>query len=192
MLGATEEEIRNAVWETPRYFTPEQKYHQFRHSVESKGTEAIQQVLDRIYRILDEEGPFDGIIGNSEGATIAATFLIDYLQRVAKKNRQADLKCAVFMSGGAPFTADGKDVLLADEHGQVITIPTCHIIGWNDSVVDGAIALYHLCNEDSATVVDHGKGHMVPHDEASSRIMVKGIRDLIACCSGENSLRQGL
>ena len=95
------------------------------------------------------------------------------------------------MSGSAPFTADGKNVLLADEHGQVITIPTCHIIGWNDSVVDVAVALYHLCNEDSATVVDHGKGHMVPHDETSSRIMIKGIRDLITCCSGEHGLREG-
>ena len=175
--------MRNGVWKTPRYFTPEQKYHLFRHSVQSKDPEALQRVLDRIYRIVDEQGPFDGIIGNSEGATIAATFLVDHLQKVAKKERRADLRCAVFISGGPPYTKDGKDVLLADERGQMITIPTCHIIGWNDSVIDSALALYHLCDEDSATIVDHGKGHLVPHDEDSSRIMIKGIRDLIACCS---------
>ena len=49
--------------------------------------------------------------------------MIDYAQGVVKKDRKADLKCAVFMSGSAPFTADGKNVLLADEHGQVINRP---------------------------------------------------------------------
>ncbi len=190
MLGRTEDEIRNAVWVTPRYFTPEQKYRHHGHSIQAKGTEggeAIQHVFDRIYRILDEEGPFDGILGNSEGATIAATFLIDYLGKVANNEREPYLRCAVFMSGGAPYTADGRGVYLADEHGQMITVPTCHIIGYNDSVIDSAVALYHLCDEDSATIVDHGKGHMVPHDERSSTLMVKGIRDLITNCSAGGS-----
>ena len=185
LLGMTEDEIRNVIWDTPRYLTPEQQLQHLRHSIRAraKGADAIRQVLDRIYRIMDEEGPFDGILGNSEGATVAATFLVDYLQKVAKNEREPELRCAVFISGGAPFTADGKDVLLADEKGQLITIPTCHIIGWNDSVIDGSVALYHLCDEDSAFIVDHGKGHMVPHDEDSCKIMVKGIRDLILSCS---------
>lgn len=183
----TEDGFRNAVWTTPRYFTPEQKHHHLRHSIQSKGTEAIRQVLDRIYRIMDEEGPFDGIMGNSEGATVAASFLIDYLQKVANHEREPQLKCGVFMSGGAPYTADGRGVYLADVHGQMITIPTCHIIGYNDSLIDSAITLYHLCEEDSATIVDHGKGHMVPHDEKSSKLMIKGIRDIIAYSSGSFS-----
>ena len=190
----TEDEIRNALWDIPRYFTPEQKFHHLRHVFESKrleGTAATQEAIDRIYRIVDQEGPFDGILGNSEGATIAATFLIDYLQKIARNERQPGLRCAVFMSGSAPFTADGKDVLLADEQGQIITVPTCHIIGWNDSVIDNAIALYHLCEEESATIVDHGKGHMVPHDEKSSQIMIKGIRDLIARCSANTNEHAG-
>ena len=185
LSGMTEDEIRQVVWDTPRYFTPEQKFQHLRQSMRAggKGTDAIRQVLDRIYRIMDEEGPFDGILGNSEGATVGATFLIDYLQKVAKNEHKPDLRCAVFISGGPPYTADGKDVILAGEDGPIITIPTCHIIGWNDTVIDGSVALYHLCDEDLATIVDHGKGHMVPHDEKSSGIMAKGMRDLIACCS---------
>ena len=185
LLGMTEDEIRQVVSDTPRYFTPEQKFRHLRQSVRArgKGTDAIRQVLDRIYRIMDEEGPFDGILGNSEGATVGATFLIDYLQKVAKNEHKADLRCAVFISGGPPYTANGEDVILADESGPMITIPTCHIIGWNDTVIDSSVALYHLCDEDLATIVDHGKGHMVPHDEKSFEIMAKGMRDLIACCS---------
>lgn len=194
LLNMTEDEARQVVLDTPRYFTPEQRFQHLRQSIRgrSKGTEAIQQVLHRIYCIMDEEGPFNGILGYSEGATVVATFLVDYLPRVAKNEHKPDLKCAVFISGGPPFTADGKDVILADENGQVIDIPTCHIIGWNDTVVDGSIALYHLCDEDMATIVDHGKGHMVPHDEKSSGIMAKGMRDLIAGCSARANGGDGL
>ena len=186
----TEEEIQHAVWKSPQYLTPEQKYRSIRHSTRPKGTKAIEEFFDRIYRIADEEGPFDGILGNSEGAIMAATFLIDYVRKVASKERIPFLKCAVFMGGGAPWTANGKDVLLADEHGQIINIPTCHILGYNDSFVDHSVALYHLCEEDSATIVDHGKGHMVPHDERSSKIMIRAIRNLIASCSTSSS-REG-
>ena len=189
MLGMTEDEIGQVVWETPPYFTPEQKLQRLRQSMRarSQGTEAIRQVLDRIYRIMEEEGPFDGILGISEGATVAATFLIDYLQKVAKNELKAELRGAIFISGGPPYTADGKDVVLADENGQMISIPTCHIIGCNDAVIDGCVALYHLCDEDSATIVDHGKGHMVPRDEHSLGIMAKGMRDLITCCSAKGN-----
>ena len=179
----TDEEIRNLIWDTPRHFTPEQKFQHLRLSIKGKGNDGIRHVLDRIYGIVDEEGPFDGILGLSEGAGIAATFLIDNMQKAARNERKVDLKCAIFMSAGcAPFTSDSQDVYLADEYGQIITIPTCHIFGWNDNMLDSAIALYHLCDEDSATIVDHGKGHGVPQDADSSRIMIKGIRDLIACC----------
>ena len=194
LLAMTEDEVRQALLDTPQYFTPEQKLQHLRQSMRarSKATDAIRQVLDRIYRIIDEDGPFDGIIGNSEGATVGATFLVDYLQKVAKKEHKAELRCAVFISGGPPYTADGKDVIVADENGPMISIPTCHIIGWNDTVIDGSVALYHLCDEDLATIVDHGKGHMVPRDEKSSGIMMKGIRDLIACCSAIDNGAEGL
>ena len=183
----TEEEFQHAVWKCPQYLTPEQKSRSIHHSTRPKGTKAIEKIFDRIYRIADEECPFDGILGNSEGATMVATFLIDYLRKVASKERTPFLKCAVFMSGSAPYTADGKDVLLADEHGQIINIPTCHILGYNDNFVDYSVALYHLCEEDSATIVDHGKGHMVPHDERSSKIMIRAIRELIGRCSASSS-----
>ena len=186
LLGVTEEEFQHAVLQLPQYLTPEQKHRSIRNCIRPKGTEAIEQFFDRIHRIADED-PFDGILGNSEGATMAATFLVDYLRKIASKERDPFLRCAVFMSGGAPYTADGKGVLLADEHGQVINIPTCHIIGYNDSFIDNAIALYHLCEEDSATIVDHGKGHMIPYDEKSSKIMIRAIRKLIASCSTSSS-----
>lgn len=40
------------------------------------GNDSAQQALDYLYQIIEEEGPFDGIIGYSEGATVAATLIL--------------------------------------------------------------------------------------------------------------------
>lgn len=49
--------------------------------------------------------------------------------------------------------------MLADESGEVIDIPTCHIVGCDDPYIDGAMALYSMCDQDSAELFDHGSGH---------------------------------
>ena len=74
--GCDEGQVSKYGLGNPSIFHAKKKYHQFRHSVRSKGTDAMPQMLDRIYRIMDEGGPFDGILANSEGATIAATLLV--------------------------------------------------------------------------------------------------------------------
>lgn len=169
----------DAMLHAPQQLTPEQKYREMVHSLAPKSTNFGQAILDRLYRVLDNDGPFDGIIGYSEGACVAAAFVIDYLRKCAKKEIQVSLKCAVFISGGPPTLLDGSGFILADEYGQTITMPTCHIIGYNDSLIDGAVALYHLCDGASATIVDHGRGHSVPRDPSSSKLILQGIRDLI-------------
>ncbi|CAD6580421.1 MAG: hypothetical protein ASARMPRED_000213 [Alectoria sarmentosa] len=177
--GSTDTEFFDAIRNAPYRLTPEQKYRELVQSLRPESTNHVQRVLDRLYRVLDHDGPFDGIIGNSEGACVAATFVVDYLSKCARKEIQHSLKCAVFMSGGPPAFSDGSGFFLADEYGQAITMPTCHIIAYNDALIDGAVALYHLCDQASATIVDHSRGHMVPRDPKSSKLMVKGIRDLI-------------
>jgi hypothetical protein len=54
--------------------------------------------------------------------------------------------------------------LLADECEDIVDVPTCHIVGCNDPYIQGAMALYGMCDEDTATLFDHGKGHTVPRD----------------------------
>lgn len=54
--------------------------------------------------------------------------------------------------------------MLADEDGEVIDIPTCHIVGCDDPYIDGAMALYSMCGQDSAELFDHGSGHFVPRE----------------------------
>lgn len=61
--------------------------------------------------------------------------------------------------------ANGKvEVLLADQSQNILDIPTLHVVGCNDPYIAGAVALYNMCDQSSAELFDHGKGHTVPRD----------------------------
>ena len=75
--------------------------------------------------------------------------------------------------------ADGKvRVLLADECEDVIDVPSLHIVGCSDPYILGAMALFNMCDEDSAELFDHGKGHTVPRDARTIQELVDAIARL--------------
>ncbi len=176
--GRPDEEHREALKRAPGV-TLEQKFRYTAESLGHRTSNSVGIVLNDLCQVVADEGPFDGLIGNSEGACVAATFLVNEAQR-NKGNKGLSIRCAVFMSGGPPLKPNGEGVYLADECGQMIEIPTLHVIGYNDPMRDAALVLYHLCDQQSAGIVDHGKGHLVPRDPRSCEFMIKGIRDLIA------------
>ena len=178
--GRPDEELFDEAFKSPDSSTPEQKYRGLLETLQPRNTGRVEAILAHLHDVMEKEGPFDGILGDSEGAIVAATFVVDHLRRCSEAKVQPQLKCAVFISGGPPYTPDGTNMFLADQCGQVIAIPTCHIIGYNDPLIDGAIALYHLCNAKVATLVDHGRGHRLPRDARLFNFMIKGIRDTIA------------
>jgi hypothetical protein len=72
----------------------------------------------------------------------------------------------LFFSGTPPLGEgeNGLEVKLADECTSVIDIPTFHVFGSNDPLMYSAVALYNVCNQDTAMLWDHGLGHLVPRD----------------------------
>ena len=89
--------------------------------------QSVRRALDYLYRIMEEEGPFEGIIGYSEGATVAATLLLDEQQRLEKEGRTPMLKCAIFFAGWPPLTPEADAMVLADESDLVLDVHTCHV-----------------------------------------------------------------
>lgn len=89
--------------------------------------ESAEEAMDYLYDIMETEGPFDGIIGYSEGATVAATLLLHEQKRFEDEGRQPMFKCAVFFAGWPPMRPELDGLVLADETDLTITIPTCHI-----------------------------------------------------------------
>ena len=52
-------------------------------------------------------------------------------------------------------------LLLADTDGIVFQLPTIHVIGSMDPLLDCALALYNVCDPDTAEIFDHGRGHQL-------------------------------
>ena len=94
------------------------------------GNQSAQGAIDYLYRVMEEDGPFDGIIGYSEGATVAATILLHEQRRFKVEARTPMFKCAIFFAGWPPMTPNLDSIVLADESDLTINIPTCHISKW--------------------------------------------------------------
>lgn len=104
-----------------------------------------QEGIAYLYDIMERDGPFDGIIGYSEGATVAATLLLHEQRRFEVEGRVPMFKCAVFFAGWPPMNPDLNAVVLADESDLQITIPTCHVSKY--SLICSAYLHYSFCWE---------------------------------------------
>jgi hypothetical protein len=89
--------------------------------------ESAQDAIDYLYRIMEKDGPFDGIIGYSEGATVAATLLLHEQRKFETRGIPPMFKCALFFAGWPPLNPEMDALVLADESDLTISIPTCHI-----------------------------------------------------------------
>lgn len=116
--------------------------------------------------IVEEEGPFEGILGFSQGAEVAASLLFYQGQDVT-------FKFAVFIGGTQPYDvcalASGKDSkpvkMRADTHSARIEIPTAHVIGRSDAYREFSKAFLGMCNPREVKVYDHKGAHVVPRGQ---------------------------
>ncbi|KAJ5091764.1 hypothetical protein NUU61_006634 [Penicillium alfredii] len=141
----------------------------------------IRLVVDRLIGILDSDEDIAGVIGYSEGAEMAASLILEEQRRHKESGREPRLKCAVLMCGWPPMDPVTGQVVLADEHfgEEIINIPTCHVIGAADPFLDASMALYNLCDPDSAELFDHGGGHVIPRTKKTVDDLTGVVRDMI-------------
>ncbi|GAB0134289.1 hypothetical protein EsDP_00002667 [Epichloe bromicola] len=136
----------------------------------------VKSTLDSLIQLLDDDAEITGILGYSEGAAVAASLILEEKRRFEEEGL---LKNAIFFAGWPPVRCAGDEVemLLADECEIVIDVPTCHVVGCNDPYLDGAMALFSMCDEDSALLFDHGKGHTVPRDRRTLQELASVINE---------------
>lgn len=141
----------------------------------------IKAVVDRLIGLMEAEGDIEGVIGYSEGAEIAASLILEEARRKRETGREPVLKCAVLICGWPPMDPVSGKIVLADEEfeGDMITIPTCHVVGAADPFLDAAMALYNLCDPDSADLFDHGGGHVIPRGRDTIGDITDVVRSMI-------------
>lgn len=155
-----------------------------------------QDMLEDLAEEVTSQGPFDGVMGFSEGGIVAATLLLEDARRPF-----AGFKCGIFFSAAPPLDPDAIRAgavrcMDPDTDGVALDVPTAHIYScrngpapsstdtggpaiprspletlWSErdwsSPGDVHGALVRLCDGGEVSVHDHG--HQVPgtaHPEA--------------------------
>ncbi|KUJ19542.1 uncharacterized protein LY89DRAFT_642647 [Mollisia scopiformis] len=150
--------------EVSSMFNPKDSYHAY---FDPESAPSAQQALDQLDDYVHTEGPFDGIIAFSQGAALAATYIIRKSKQSKPGNHnEMPIKCVVFLSSTALydyelyFEKGQLRVLDADIDSELIQIPTVHIWGEQDNLRKDSERLSRLCAQ--ATVFVHGGAHEVP------------------------------
>ncbi|KAJ5372915.1 Serine hydrolase FSH [Penicillium concentricum] len=139
---------------------------------------SIHEAFDHTKNFIAKEGPFDAVIGFSQGAALAASLLIHQ-----SKNYPAEpslFRAAVFICGAAPWDSTGLQHILPQPNTYPISIPTANIVGKADALFPEGIRLFELCEPAKATFYDHGSKHMVPFDMKNTEEMVRIIEETVA------------
>ena len=124
-------------------------------------------------------GSFDGILGFSEGGSLAASHM---LSRHIGESRVKSFKFAIFLCAVPPFYRDCSGVILGDEDPQRIDLPTAHVLGSKDVARMGSLALYDLCNQGKAQIFEHSAGHTIPWEPTATSGMARAICATIDQC----------
>lgn len=124
----------------------------------SNFVKGFDESIQRVNEAFETKGPFDGILGFSQGGSLLS--LICLLKHFNEFKH--DFKFAIHVSAFQSLTS--SHVALYDRLGdQKMNIPSLHIVGETDQVVD------HIRSEELATkyyenpfIVRHSGGHTVP------------------------------
>jgi hypothetical protein len=110
---------------------------------------------------LEDQGPFDGVLGFSQGASLAATFMV----KEATQNRVTpSFRCAFLFSCPGALDFARNRLLDASTDEGVICVPTAHIFGSNDKFRDASWNVSQVCNRQTREVFEHSGDHEIPRN----------------------------
>lgn len=119
--------------------------------------------------------PYDGVLGFSEGASLAAALML----RQKSQGKACPFQFAIFVCAVPPFRWDNGDLVLPNETTDRILIPTVHILGADDPGRQAGKIMYDLCQESSASLIYHKGGHTIPWDLKTTAVMAEAIRRVL-------------
>ncbi|AMD18564.1 HBL338Wp [Eremothecium sinecaudum] len=140
-----------------------------------------QATLDYLHDYIIDKGPFEGVIGFSQGAALAGYLCTDVRGILGlTSDMQPDFKFLVNFSG---FKLEPE--IYAAKFKEPLKIPSLHVVGELDTIVlqERTMALYDACHVDSRTLLKHTGGHFVPN----SKNFVAKVTNWLKCMNAEPS-----
>ncbi|KAJ5661741.1 uncharacterized protein N7477_009357 [Penicillium maclennaniae] len=143
--------------------------------------------MKNIERYIETEGPYDGVMAFSQGASIILGWMINK-QREAKwvSSQQCPFKVGIFFSNpwrvydGNALANDQLVFLNPEDFEGLLDLPTAHIWGSADKACALAQAISTSCVADKRSVFIHERGHEIPAKSDTVILMARVINRAIA------------
>ena len=152
----------DAVWKFPKTGDPEESIRVWKKAHDDPFS-VMENAINYLVNLIDEDGEIDGVLGYSEGAWTAASVIAEEQYRQRHHGREPRIKFGVFI-GGFPPTERELGIVTESDVGQIIDIPTIHVMGTADPYIEAGQALYDVCNPEKAEMFGHAGGHVIPRD----------------------------
>lgn len=115
----------------------------------------LEQALGTVAQALDKLGPFDGLLGFSQGAALAAL--------VCALGQAGDLRFPIprfiiLISGFCPRGLGLKEPVMQ----SLLSLPSLHVFGDTDRVIPSQESMELASRFPGATTLTHSGGHFVP------------------------------
>ncbi|XP_076886111.1 uncharacterized protein LOC143535859 [Bidens hawaiensis] len=145
----------DGIYEPPFYewFQSDQEYKEFYN---------FEECLEKIQEFMLTHGPFDGVLGFSQGAMLASA--IPGMQRQGVALTKVPNVKFLIIASGAKFGGSkiiGIPKLASASFSTHITTPSLHFIGETDIVKEDSVDLLE-CFLDPV-VIHHPSGHTIPY-----------------------------
>jgi hypothetical protein len=145
---------------------------------EDRDLDTALELYNHLEDFVRSDGPFQGVIGFSEGAGVGASLLAYQEARsAAGLESPFAFSCGVFFCGAPPvdIAAMRKGILQPVRGRGSIKTPIAHIWDPNDTVHPGfGDGLRALCDDTASEQYIHGLGHVVPGIRSN-----EGVREIV-------------
>lgn len=132
-----------------------------------KGYDESLKVIEEAF---EKEGPFDGVLGFSQGASMIS--LMCALQE--RKETSMSFNFAILVAGFRSRSSGHDDL-----YSNVITLPTLHVFGDTDKVIEKNMSEHLLQYFNEPTILNHPGGHFIPASGPQKRVYLDFLNKMI-------------
>lgn len=140
-------------------FYPDRPYYEwfYRSDDNEQGCEGLEVSMKRLNEYIAAEGPFDGLLGFSQGASMVTRLL--KWQETDGLNRK--FKFVILVGGVPPAEFCGNNGSASPIPCNLSSVPSLHIMGESDPFLPQSKKLEALFGGKRTTMV-HAEGHNIP------------------------------
>ena len=148
-LRRSQEQCERGWW----FSRPDDSYNALDETDTSNG---YDESISFILQALEQHGPFDGMLGFSQGASLLS-LLVHLQQTKPKLFEHKSFKFAIFVSGFKSLITSHQDY-----YSMPLELPSFHIMGSGDHVIPPVASEVLAQQFPSAVVYRHSGGHYIP------------------------------